>query len=112
MEVVARQRSIRCSAQKARLVGNLIRGKTVEQGLDVLLYSPKQIAQVIRKTLISSVSNAEENHGLDIDDLVISKVMIDEGPVLKRWRARAKGRAARILKQTCHISIFVSDSAQ
>ena len=109
MEVAAKYKGARLSAQKARLVADQVRGKTVEDALNILTFSPKKAAVVIRKALESAIANAEHNEGLDVDDLRVSTIMVDEGPTLKRIRARAKGRADRILKRTCHITVKVAD---
>lgn len=97
----------RLSAQKARLVADQVRGKTVEQALNVLTFSPKKAARMIKKVLESAIANAEHNEGLDIDDLSISRIFVDEGPRLKRFSPRAKGRSNRITKQSCHITVVV-----
>ncbi len=109
MEVSARLRYARISPQKCRLVADQIRGKDVEQALNLLTFSGKKAAHLVRKVLESAIANAEHNEGADIDELRVAAVCIDEGPVYKRWRARAKGRANRILKRTSHISITVAD---
>ncbi|NVD36810.1 50S ribosomal protein L22 [Marinobacter lutaoensis] len=109
MEVAAKYKGARLSAQKARLVADQVRGKTVEDALNILTFSPKKAAVVIKKALESAIANAEHNEGLDVDDLRVSTIMVDEGPTLKRIKARAKGRADRILKRTCHITVKVAD---
>ena len=109
MEVAAKLRGAQLSAQKARLVADQIRGKHVEDALDILTFSPKKAAVVIKKALESAIANAEHNEGLDVDELRVSTVMVDEGPTLKRIKARAKGRADRIFKRTCHITVKVAD---
>lgn len=111
METYAIAKYIRISPQKMRLVVDQIRGKSIEKALEILEYSNKKAAGPIKKTLESAVANAEHNEGADIDELLISKAMVDEGPTLKRFRARAKGRGTRILKRTSHIRIAVSDDA-
>lgn len=108
-QAIARKKNVRCSAQKMRLVVNMIRGKNVEASLDILRFCNKQAAVEVRKTLISAISNAEENHNMDIDDLYVNFIMVDEGPTMKRWRARAKGRSARINKRTCHLTVGVAE---
>ena len=110
MEVVARLRGARLSAQKARLVADQVRGKAVEEALELLTYSPKKGAVVIKKLLNSAIANAEHNEGADVDELKISTICVDEGMTMKRIRPRAKGRADRILKRSCHITITVADS--
>jgi large subunit ribosomal protein L22 len=109
MEVAARLSGARLSAQKARLVADQIRGKHVEEALDILSFSPKKGAHIIKKVLESAIANAENNDGLDVDELRVSTIFVDEGPTLKRIRPRAKGRADRILKRTCHITVKVSE---
>ncbi|WP_188149863.1 50S ribosomal protein L22 [Teredinibacter waterburyi] len=109
MEVAAKLRGAGMSAQKARLVADQIRGKTVEDALDLLAFSPKKGAAVIKKVLESAIANAEHNEGADVDELKISTIFVDEGLTMKRIKPRAKGRADRILKRTCHITVKVSD---
>lgn len=109
MEVAAKYKGARLSAQKARLVADLVRGKPVEDALNILTFSPKKASVIIKKALESAIANAEHNEGLDVDDLRVSTIMVDEGPTLKRIKARAKGRADRILKRTCHITVKVAD---
>jgi large subunit ribosomal protein L22 len=109
MEVAAKLSGAGLSAQKARLVADMIRGKKVEQALDILAFSPKKGALVIKKVLESAIANAEHNEGADVDELKVSTIYVDEGLTLKRVRPRAKGRADRISKRTCHITIKVAD---
>ncbi|VFP84179.1 50S ribosomal protein L22 [Candidatus Erwinia haradaeae] len=109
METFARQRHAHSSAQKIRLVANLIRGKKVSKALDILRYTNKKAAVLVQKVLESAIANAEHNDGADIDKLRITKIFIDEGPSMKRIMPRAKGRADRILKRTSHITLAVSD---
>jgi large subunit ribosomal protein L22 len=109
MEVVAILRGARLSAQKARLVADQIRGKAVEEALQLLTYSPKKGADIIKKVLNSAIANAEHNEGADVDELKVSTINVDEGMSLKRIRPRAKGRADRIVKRTCHITVKVAD---
>jgi large subunit ribosomal protein L22 len=109
MEVAAKLSNIRMSAQKARLVGDQIRGLPVEKALNLLKFSPKKAATIIKKVLESAIANAEHNENADIDELVVSTVFVNEGPTMKRIRARAKGRANHILKRTCHITVKVSE---
>jgi large subunit ribosomal protein L22 len=104
-EVRAAAKWVRISPRKARLVVEHIRGRTVPEARTVLAFTERAAAREIEKLLRSAVSNAEANHGLIGDDLVVKTVYVDEGPVLKRWRARARGRAARIRKRTCHITL-------
>lgn len=110
MEVAAKHRGARLSAQKARLVADQIRGKGVEEALEILDFSTKKAARLMKKVLDSAIANAEHNDGLDIDDLHVSTVFVDEGPTMKRIRPRAKGRADRIFKRTCHITVKVADN--
>jgi large subunit ribosomal protein L22 len=112
METIAKFRHARISAQKARLVANQIRGKDVDEALNLLGFSPKKAAGMFRKVLESAIANAEHNHGADIDELRVTAVMVDEGPTMKRWRARAKGRSSRIFKRTSHISVRVGDEVE
>jgi len=109
MEVAAKLKGARLSAQKARLVADQVRGKPVEDALNILTFSPKKAAGIIRKALESAIANAEHNQGLDVDELRVSTICVDEGPTLKRIKARAKGRADRILKPTCHITVMVAE---
>jgi large subunit ribosomal protein L22 len=110
MEVAAKLKGARLSAQKARLVADQIRGKSVEEALDLLTFSTKKGADVIKKVLNSAIANAEHNEGADIDELTVSTIFVDEGMTMKRIRPRAKGRADRIFKRTCHITVKVADS--
>jgi len=109
MEVAAKLSGAQLSAQKARLVANLIRGKHVEEALDILAFSPKKGAEIIKKVLESAIANAEHNEGADVDELKVSTIFVDEGLTMKRIRPRAKGRADRILKRSCHITVKVAD---
>jgi large subunit ribosomal protein L22 len=104
-EVQAVAKWVRMSPRKARLVVEHIRGRSVPEARTVLAFTQRAAAREIEKVLRSAVANAEANHNLNGDDLVVSTVFVDEGPVLKRWRARARGRAARIRKPTCHITV-------
>ena len=109
MEVAAKLRGAQISAQKARLVADQIRGMQVDQALNTLAYSPKKAAHLFKKILESAIANAEHNEGADIDELKVSVVYVDEGMTMKRIRPRAKGRADRIFKRSCHITVKVSD---
>lgn len=109
MDTSAKLRGVRLSVQKGRLVADLIRGKSVENALNILQFSPKRGAVIIRKVLESAIANAEHNAGADIDELKVTQICVEKGPVLKRFMARAKGRGARILKPTCHILLTVGD---
>ncbi len=109
MEVAAVLRGARLSAQKARLVADQIRGKRVEEALDVLTFSTKKGALLVKKVLESAIANAEHNEGADVDELKVSTIYVDEGLTMKRIKPRAKGRADRISKRTCHITVKVAD---
>lgn len=109
MEVNAILRGTRLSAQKARLMADLIRGQSVDKALNILTFSPQKSAGVIKKVLESAIANAEHNEGADIDALSVKRIFVDQGPVLKRFTARAKGRGNRISKPTCHITVTVGD---
>ncbi|MEL0035160.1 MAG: 50S ribosomal protein L22 [Gammaproteobacteria bacterium] len=109
METVAKHRQANISAQKTRLVADQIRGMQVEQALNLLTFSKKKAAVLIKKVLESAIANAEHNDGADIDELKVSTIFVDEGPTMKRIRPRAKGRADRIFKRTCHITVKVAD---
>ena len=109
MRVSAQHKNARISAQKARLVADLIRGKDVAQALNILTFSPKKGAKLIKKVLESAIANAEHNNGADIDELKVVTIFVDKGPSLKRFQARAKGRGNRIEKQTCHINVTVGN---
>ena len=111
MEVSAKLSTARLSAQKARLVADQIRGKGVEEALELLTYSPKKGAAIIKKVLNSAIANAEHNEGVDIDELKVSSIYVDEAMTLKRLMPRAKGRADRILKRSCHITVKVADES-
>ncbi len=110
MEVSAKLTFMRIAPQKARLVADQVRGKTVERALEILSFSPKKASHIIKKVLESAIANAEHNEGADIDELKVSKIFVDDGPTHRRFQARAKGRAAKILKRTSHITVEVSDS--
>lgn len=110
MEVSAKLRGARISAQKARLVADQVRGKPVEEALNTLGFSTKKAAHLVRKVLNSAIANAENNEGADVDELRVSTIFVDEGLTMKRMRARAKGRGDRIMKRTCHITVKVADS--
>jgi len=109
MEVAARLKGAQISAQKVRLVADQVRGLPVEEALSLLEFSPKKAAHIIKKVLDSAIANAENNEGADVDELKVSTIYVDEGMTLKRLRPRAKGRADRILKRSCHITIKVAD---
>ena len=109
MQATAKLNHARISAQKCRLVADQIRGLPVERALQVLTFSQKKAAHMVRKVLESAIANAEHNEGADVDELKVSAVCEDEGPTLKRWHARAKGRANHIFKRTSHITITVAE---
>jgi len=109
METAAKLSYARISPQKCRLVADQIRGLPVEKALQLLAFSPKKGAAIVKKVLESAIANAEHNDGADIDELKISKIYVDQGPTLKRMHARAKGRGNRILKRTSHITVMVAD---
>ena len=109
MRVSAQHNNARISAQKARLVADMIRGKDVAQALNILTFSPKKGAELVKKVLESAIVNAEHNNGADIDELKVVTIFVDKGPSLKRFQARAKGRGNRIEKQTCHINVVVGN---
>ncbi|MBV1882967.1 MAG: 50S ribosomal protein L22 [Pseudomonadales bacterium] len=109
MEVAAKLRNARISAQKVRLVADQIRGMEVDKALDLLAFSPKKAAALVKKILESAIANAENNEGADVDELRVSVIFVDEGVTMKRIRPRAKGRADRIMKRSSHITVKVSD---
>ena len=111
METTAKLNGVRLSPQKGRLVADQIRGLQVEKALNLLTFSPKKGAVIIRKVLESAIANAENNEGADVDELRVHKIFVDEGRTLKRIMPRAKGRADRISKRSCHITVTVSDTA-
>ncbi|CAB3795755.1 50S ribosomal protein L22 [Pararobbsia alpina] len=109
MEVKAIHRGARISAQKTRLVADQIRGLPVDKALNVLTFSPKKAAGIVKKVVLSAIANAEHNEGADIDELKIKTIYIDKAASLKRFTARAKGRGNRIEKQSCHITVTVGN---
>jgi large subunit ribosomal protein L22 len=109
MQTSATLRGVRLSSQKGRLVADMVRGKTVENALNILRFSPKKGAVIVRKVLESAIANAEHNNGADIDELKVTSIYVEKGPVLKRFHARAKGRGVRVLKHSCHIFLTVGD---
>ncbi len=109
MEVAAKLRHARISPQKCRLVADQIRGLPVERALNLLAFSPKKAAGMLKKVLESAIANAEHNDGADVDELKVSTIFVDEGPSLRRWMPRAKGRVNHILKRTSHITVIVAD---
>jgi large subunit ribosomal protein L22 len=109
METTAKLHGVRVSAQKARLVADLVRGKPVGAALNILAFTPKKAAFIVKKVVESAIANAEHNDGADIDELKVKTIYVDKGASLKRFRARAKGRGASIEKQTCHITVTVGN---
>ena len=109
METTAKLNGVRLSAQKGRLIADQIRGLQVEKALNLLAFSPKKGAVIIRKVLESAIANAEHNDGADIDELKVTRIYVEKGPVLKRFAARAKGRGVRSLKHSCHVHLTVGD---
>ncbi|HEY9018701.1 MAG: 50S ribosomal protein L22 [Thiomicrospira sp.] len=109
MQVSATHKFARISPQKARLVADLIRGKDVESAVNILTFSGKKAADLMKKVLNSAIANAENNEGADVDELKVTAVYVDEGPLMKRMRARAKGRGNRIIKRMSHITVTVSE---
>ena len=108
-ETKAVVRGVRLSADKGRLVADLVRGKKVDQALNILAFTPKKAAGIVKKALESAVANAEHNDGADIDELKVTSIYVEQGAVLRRFAARAKGRGARISKGTCHIYVTVGN---
>jgi ribosomal protein L22 len=108
-EVQAQAKWVRSSARKARLVTDLIRGRSVPEARTILAFSSRAVARDVEKVLHSAVSNAEANHELVGDNMFVSAAYADEGPTMKRWRARARGRVARIRKRTCHITVKLQE---
>ena len=109
METTATLRGVRLSAQKGRLVADMIRGKPVEQALNILTFSPKKASKIVKKVLESAIANAEHNDGADIDELRVKTIYVEQGTTLKRSAARAKGRGARLVKPTCHVYVTVGN---
>ena len=109
MNVAAKLYGVRLSAQKGRLVADLVRGQKIGNALNILAFTPKKGAKIIKKVLESAIANAEHNNGADIDELKVQTIYVEKGPVLKRFHARAKGRGNRIIKPTCHVFLTVGD---
>jgi len=109
METMASIRGARLSAQKGRLVADLVRGKPVDKALNILNFTQKKAAAIIKKALESAIANAEHNDGADIDELRVTKIYVEQGPTQRRFMARAKGRGTRINKKTCHVYVAVGD---
>ena len=109
IETKASVRGVRLSVDKGRLVANMIRGRSVDQALNILAFTPKKAAVIIKKAVESAVANAEHNDGADIDELKVKSIYVEQGATLKRFSARAKGRGNRISKPTCHIFVSVGN---
>ena len=109
METKAKLRGARMSAQKGRLVADMIRGQPVDRALNILAFTPKKAAGIIKKLLESAIANAEHNDGADVDALKVKTITVERGAFLKRFQARAKGRGNRVLKHSCHITVTVGD---
>ena len=109
MQVEAKLYGAKLSAQKGRLVADMVRGQKVDRALNILAFTPKKGAQIIKKVLESAIANAEHNNGADIDELRVTRIYVEKGPVLKRFHARAKGRGTRVQKHSCHIYLTVGD---
>ena len=109
METSAKLKYVRIGPRKARLVADAVRGKMVEEALGALKFTPKKAARIIHQLLQSAVANATQNANLDVDTLYVKKIFVDEGPTLKRWRARAMGRATKIMKRTSHITLVLDE---
>ncbi len=112
MEAKAVEKYIRISPRKIKYVVDMIKSKPVEDAIDVLSLTPKRAAVVVKKAIQSAVANATENHKMKEEDLFISKILVNEGPTLKRFKPRARGRATRIRKRTAHLSVYVSDGKE
>jgi large subunit ribosomal protein L22 len=109
MQAFAKLRYARISPQKARLVADQVRGMPVDRALQLLKFSNKKAAHLVQNVLESAIANAEHNEGADVDELMVTTIYVDEGPMLKRIQARAKGRASRIMKRTSHITVMVAE---
>ena len=109
METKAIARFVRLSSQKARLVMNQVRGKNVGEARKILMFAPQKAAQAVKNVIDSAVANAEHNNNADIDNLYIKRIYSDEGPIMKRWRPRAQGRAGRIQKRTSHLTVVLEE---
>jgi large subunit ribosomal protein L22 len=109
METQAILRGVHLSAQKGRLVADMVRGKPVEQALSILTFSPKKASKIVKKVLESAIANAEHNDGADVDELKVKTIHVEKGTSMRRFHARAKGRGCKIEKQTCHIFVTVGD---
>jgi len=112
MATIAKLRSARITPQKARLVADQIRGLPVDRAINILTFSNKKAAGLIKKVLESAIANAEHNDGADVDELKVKTVMVDEGPIMKRWMPRARGRANQIFKRTSHVTVVVEEAGR
>ena len=112
MVTVAKLKNAKISAQKVRLVADQIRGLPVDRAINLLTFSNKKAAKIIKKVLESAIANAEHNDAADVDELTVSEIMIDEGSTMKRWRPRARGRANKILKRMSHVTVAVAETRQ
>ena len=112
METKASVRGVRLSVDKGRLVADMVRGKKVDQAINILTFTPKKAALIIKKAVESAVANAEHNDGADIDELRVTSIYVEKGASLRRFSARAKGRGTRLEKQTCHVFVTVGDRAK
>ena len=112
MEAKAIEKFIRISPRKLRYVADVVRNKSVEEAVDILTFTPKKAASILKKAVESAAANATENHEMEEDGLFISRIMVNEGPILKRFRPRARGRATRIRKRTSHLTVVVSDGKE
>ncbi len=110
MGTTARLQQAHITPQKARLVADQVRGLRVDRALNLLAFSPKKAAAMIKKVLESAIANAEHNDGADVDELRVKTIMVDEGPIMKRWMPRARGRANQIFKRTSHVTIVVEEA--
>jgi len=112
LEARAIEKFIRISPRKLRYIADIVRNKSVEEAVDILTFTPKKAASIVKKAVESAAANAAENHDMNEDGLVVAKIFVDEGPVLKRFRPRARGRATRIRKRTSHLTVVVSDGKE
>jgi len=111
MEIKAVSKYMRISPQKVRRLVDAVKGKPVERGLDILKFMPQKAAKIVEKTMRSAVANADQNPDVDVDSLIIRNIIADQGPTLKRFRARARGRGTRILKRTTHITVILTEES-
>lgn len=109
MEARAVAKYLRASPRKVRLCADLVRGKKTEEALNILAHTPKAGAKLVAKVIRSALANAQQNKAIDVDTLYIKTIFVNQGPTLKRFRARAMGRAARIRKRTCHVTVILSE---